>query len=372
MASTHNGELEELVRAAPGDPHPRLVYADWLAEREQHEMAAAQRLLAGVAGELPVAVGRWLGLTVVSGAVWQLSVAARPLLDDRTIASDHYDALNGALNQLQETLQGLHRAAVSGAEPPAAPDEVEVPTLAGFPAPARWRGVLRALGGFRDYLRDPDHTAALLDAVVSAREHASVAELEQLADHVIGTARATGASPLTADGSLAAELSAPFEERDVRATIPPDAVRGPFSFARVIINNNNHGIFGSFCEKRPGLTPRALLFALAAEDDLGEGELEAMDTEERLAWIGEDHFLTDDLAWEAMSHLDALTWAHDLLAWNQGELVRVGTGEGEPTPLLDALGAYGAFQRGATMSESDFPYTMLELERGYVLSRVVY
>ena len=330
-----NAPLEASFIAAPDDPAPALVYADWLSERGADALATALRVLGGTGDDSARDVQE-VAVLAVASANWLVSSQSGPDDDDGAVA--------GFFGTTAHVISACAKRLAGKAAVPA----VDAPT--GAAKTPRHEALASAIRS----LRQGEFTSAARQA----RSLAPPAGLLRLIRMLHGRA-------FVADPGIAQALARGPGKTDLEPL--PAREQHPFSFDHVILTNNTAGVEGRVL-RGSGFTPGQAFLSLAAHlEGLTCDAWDALTPDERGDFGGELG-IDDEARWQPTSHFDALSTLFGLLAANEGHGVRVGPTE---RPLLDVLDELGPFISGA-QDTSDFPWTVLEFEGAWVALHVVY
>lgn len=333
--------LEAALVANPSDPAPCLVYADWLLERGDDMRATSYRTLGGEADpskpEAP-----WAALMAVAGAAWLLDSGAddsRPSLQSGVLKS---------IEACMQKLSGHSNGKAPARLPPWNPPPV----------------ISRAVTGLVDATFGLEAEASFGRAAQLARAAAPPDDFHRLFSFVLHTVSTTKRSPFEHDERLARSMNEPLTDDDLD---PTDAPRSPFSFDEVQITNSSTGVAGRVLTRSSGLTARRAFSAMSVDlADLAD-EYETLEPDERRELIEADVLGEEAPTWEVSSLFTVLRELFSLQAANQGVPVRT---DGHSS-LVTALAAFGALEAAAS-TKSDFPFTLLQFERAFVLMHFTY
>lgn len=339
------------------------MYADWLAEHGEERCATVWRVLGG--GGASSREVEETTLLSVSVALW--------LLEQQFSRTNEHDAeglfsvfFAAARAEIAKALRRLDKGApIDGHDSDAddddaddddADDDADDDDAEDVVSPH----AVRELKELRQLLHrvtagDFENVAAQARALVPAPAFFRAVE------HLARAPR----SPFERDPRVADALRSPARDDDLDAEVI--AMR-PFCFDHVQITNSTTGVEGCMTTG-PARGAWRVLISAAADLELDAGAWVEMSLEEKKDFLEVELALGEETRWQALSHFDALGELFQLLGSNEGGDVRVGGAEHRP--LLDLLDELGPFVAGAR-DTTDFPWTMLEFERGWVSLHFVY
>lgn len=334
--------LEAALVANPTDPAPCLVYADWLSERGEELLAMGYRTLGGDA-DAAKPDAQWAALMAVASAAWLLDHG-----DDDPGPSLQSGVLD-AIVACAARLSGDVRTKVPASLRPWSPPPLVSQAVTTLVEATFGTGARPSFG----------HAAQL------ARAAAPPHDFHRLFASILHSVATTKRSPLEPDDALSRSLNAPLTDEELE---PLDAPLAPFSFEEVQLSNSTTGVQGRVLTRGARHTSPRSAFATMAVD-LAEltDDYEAMEPDERRELIDADVLMEERPTWEASSLFSVLRELFSLQASNDGVPVLTA---GHPS-LVAALEAFGALEAAASTT-SDFPFTLLQFERAFVLLHVVY
>lgn len=340
-AVVRDERLEAALVANPTDPAPCLVYADWLSERGEELLAMGYRTLGGEAdSSKPDA--QWAALMAVASAAWLLDHGdddARPSLQTGVL---------DAIVACADTLSGAARAKRPSSLRPWNP-----PPL-----------ISRAVTALVEATFGLEAQASFGHAAPRARAAAPPDDFHRLFAFILHGAATTKRSPLERDDAFARSMNEPLTDD---ALEPVDTPLAPFSFDGVQISNSTTGVQGRVLRRGNRISARRAYAAMAIDLAGLTDDADGLEPDEKRELIDADVFMEEDPSWEAASLFTTLRQLFSLQASNEGGPVRT-DGAASLTAALETFGALEA----AASTTSEFPFTLLQFERAFVLLHIVY